>query len=62
MKRILSIVAIIIIISCSYIFYQNQQPPEADDVYISTKDWAESINVLSVEKVNGEWVTFFRDN
>ncbi|MBB6451657.1 hypothetical protein HNQ94_000078 [Salirhabdus euzebyi] len=46
-----------------YFFEQNhQQLPEAKDVLKGVEDWSKPVNILTIEKIDGEWITFFRDS
>jgi hypothetical protein len=52
-----------VVLVISYFIYQNnQQLPEVKDVLKITDDWSIPIDVLTIEKIDGEWITFFRDS
>ncbi len=52
----------LIVVAFSIIYHNFQQSPEAQDVLKNTDDWSKPIDVVFVENISGEWVTFFRDN
>ncbi|MDL4839488.1 hypothetical protein [Aquibacillus rhizosphaerae] len=44
---------IVLLLSALYVFYQRNQPPEVKDILYSER--ADSITVLTIEKIAGEW-------
>ncbi|MCP8616332.1 hypothetical protein [Salirhabdus salicampi] len=46
-----------------YLVYQNhQQLPTENDVLKQLGNWSKPVNILTIEKIDGEWITFFRDS
>jgi|GEM_PF-6749520 len=55
---------ILLLLSLSIlVYYNNQQLPKPSDVLNSTKNLtSQPYSVLTIENINGEWVTFFEND
>lgn len=63
MKRYIFGIFIVLITLASFVFYNHQQPPTIDDIDDITKNWSPPITeVYTIQKLNEEWITFFRSD
>ncbi|SFG46615.1 hypothetical protein SAMN05216353_1461 [Halobacillus alkaliphilus] len=61
-KRVAIWSVIILLFTLSILVYNNQQLPQPSDVLNSTKNLTnQPYNVLTIENINGDWVTFFKN-
>lgn len=62
-KAKLGIIIVVILLFSIYLFIKHQQLPISQDVYAITTEWAPPITeVYTVQKVGGDWITFFSSN
>jgi hypothetical protein len=62
-RKIIIGIVVILLLFVSVLFYNHKQKPTANDVFKITKNWSPGTEeVYLVRKIDGEWLTIFRNH